>query len=177
MNTIELKNAYDNLYQIMEESKDVSKMRMFGTAFTQLFNQVAEKHPEMATAIIEMLAAIEYNNYITMAEATEVTHKFLNDDTLITGLSEPSKGAHWSMESLKSFLQQKGLSLEDQPYYNWYALWVTVNMMYSDFANALVDLLGTKDQEHLAVACYKLALRKLKDADRPAFIRDYFHLD
>lgn len=49
-------------------------------------------------------------------------------------------------------------------------------MVYSDYADTLVDLLGTKDNEKLATACYKMAIRKLKDPDRPRFLRDYFHL-
>lgn len=172
-----MKAAYDRLYQVMKGSKDVSKMKMFGTTFSNMFYQVAEKHPEIAMATIEMLSAIEYNNYVTMAEAMDVAHDFINDDTMVTGLPEPSKRAHWSMESLKSFLMQKGLPLEEKPYYNWCALWLTVNMIYSDFANTFVELLGAKDNERIAVASYKMAVKKLKDLDRPHFIREYFDLD
>ena len=95
---------------------------------------------------------------------------------MITGSGEPSKGAHWSMDALKGFLSQNGISLEDKPYYNWPALWLTVNMIYSDFANTLVELYGSKDNEYIAQASYKFAVKKLKDLDRPHFIREYFHL-
>lgn len=177
MNAQELKAAYEHLYQVMKGSKDVSKMRMFGTTFTNMFNQVAEKHPEIALATIEMLSAIEYNNYVTMAEAMDVAHGFINDDTMVTGMPEPSKGAHWSMEALKSFLGVKGMPLEEKPYYNWCALWLTTNMIYSDFANTLVEITGAKDNDRIATACYKMAVKKLKDLDRPKFIREYFELD
>lgn len=172
----DLIDKYLQLYDTMKHSKDVSKMKMFGTTFTQMFKQVAEKHPEIAMATIELLSAVEYNNYVTMTEAMDVAHEFINDDTSVTGLPEPSKGAHWSMETLKSFLGVKGLPLEDKPYYNWCALWLTTNMIYSDFANTLVEITGAKDNDRIATACYKMAVKKLKDLDRPAFIREYFEL-
>jgi hypothetical protein len=51
-----------------------------------------------------------------------------------------------------------------------------MNMTYSDFADAFVKLLGTKDAERIAMASYELAIRKLKDVDNPSFIRHYFDL-
>lgn len=81
------------------------------------------------------------------------------------------------MDTLKAFLTQKGLPLEDKPYYNWPALWLTVNMIYSDFADTFVELLGTKENERIAIASYKMAIKKLKDKDREHFVRDYFDLD
>ena len=74
-------------------------------------------------------------------------------------------------------LSSRGIALDEKPYFNWWALWLTINMVYSDYADTLADLLATKDQEKLAVACYKLAIRHLKDPDRAEFIRAYFGLD
>lgn len=177
MTTQELKDRYAHLYAEMAKSKDTSKMRLFGTAFTQMFDKVAASHPDIASATIDFLQAIEYHNYVTVTEATDVAHHFINDDIAITGGAEPSADAHWSMEALKGFLTQKGLPLEDKPYYNWPSLWLTVNMEYSDYADAISEMLGTKDNEKIAVACYKMAVKKLKDKDRPHFIREYFKLD
>jgi hypothetical protein len=173
----DISDRFAELYTDMATSRDVSKMKLFGGAFKQMFDKVAVRYPDPAAETMEYLAAVEFNNYVTSAEAQEVASHFINDDGTLTGATEPSRGAHWKPEELKAFLVSRTIPLDEKPYYNWWALWLTVNMMYSDFANALVDLLGTKDQEHLAVACYQLALRKLKDADRPAFIRDYFHLN
>jgi hypothetical protein len=50
-------------------------------------------------------------------------------------------------------------------------------MIYSDYANVIVELIGSKDNERVATACYKMAVKKLKDRDRPHFIREYFELD
>ena len=177
MTTQELKDRYAELYAEMASSKDTSKMRLFGTAFTQMFDKVAATHPDIASATIEFLQALEYHNYVTAAEASSIAHSFINDDMVLTGAPEPSVGAHWSMETLKGFLSQKGLPLEDKPYYNWPSLWLTVNMEYSDYADAISDMLGSKDNDKIAVASYKLAVKKLKDKDRPHFIREYFELD
>lgn len=177
MNTQELKARYNELYADMEQSKDVSKMKAFGVAFTALFNKFAEVHPDIAEVAIEMLSMIEYNNFVTKEEAIDISSSFINDDMTVTGSTEHTKGAHWSMDALKTFLEQKGLPTEEKPSFNWYALWLTVNMVYSDYADAFVSLLGRNDNETIAVASYTFALKKLKDLDRPKFIRAYFHLD
>lgn len=176
-NTTEMKAQFNALYATMATSKDPSKMRLFGTGFTRMFDKVAEDNPSLAAATLELLSAIDYNNFVTMAEAAEVASHFINDDTMITGSPEPTKGAHWSMQALKDFLLAKGLPLEDKPYYNWPALWLTVNMIYSDFADVVAELADSKENEKLAVVSYKMALKKLKDRDRTHFIREYFDLD
>jgi hypothetical protein len=177
MNTVELKERYAALYAAMAVSRDTSKMKLFGTAFTQMFDRVADLKPDIAIATLELLSAIEYNNFVTPVEATEVAEKFINDDSLITGSAEPTRGAHWNMDALKGFLTQRGIALEEKPYYNWPALWLTVNMIYSDYANVVVELVGSKDNERVATACYKMAIKKLKDRDRNHFVREYFDLD
>lgn len=176
MTTQELKDRFAQLYAEMSMSKDVANMKLFGSAFTKMFDKVANTHPDLAHATIEFLSAMEFHNFVTMAEATEVALHFINDDTVLTGSAEASKGAHWSMDALKSFLTQKGLPMEEKPYYNWPALWLAVNMIYSDFADVIAEAVG-KDSEKIATTCYKMAIKKLKDLDRPHFIREYFELD
>jgi hypothetical protein len=158
------------------EAREPSKMQVLAATYTDLFGKVADAHPELAAAALAMLAPIEYNNYVTPEEAMAVASKFVNDDTKISGATTPSKGAHWPTDVLKSFLSSRNIPLEEKPYYNWPALWLTVNMIYSDYADTLSELLGTKDNERLATAVYKMAVKKLKDLDRPSFIRSYFGL-
>ena len=172
----EMIKRYSELYAIMENSGDVSKMQIYGGALSQLFARVAEINPELAENTLNLLSAIEFNNFASEAEASAVAAKFLNADKVITGAAEESKGPHWRMDEMKAFLQSRNLPVEEKPYYNWPALWLTVNMIYSDYADTLVEVLGTKDSEKLATTCYKLALRKLKDPDRPSFLREYFNI-
>ncbi len=177
MNTAELKTRFDELYATMQTSKDVAKMRHFGEAFKKMFNEVAERDARLASTIIEYLSMMEFNNFVTADEAMRVAATFINADTAVTGNSEPTKGAHWNMDSVKTFLSQRGIELEDKPHYNWAALWLTMNMIYSDFGNTIADILGSKEGEKIATTCYKMAVARLRDPDRPRFIREYFHLD
>lgn len=177
MTHAELMEHYERLYTIMATSKDVAKMKIFGAGSHKMFNKMAEAHPDFAAEILAYLGAVEYHNYVTPAEATKVASHFINDDKAITGASEPTHGPHWSMDAVKSFLTARNIPVEDKPYYNWPALWLAMNMIYSDFASTLMELLGSKDNEKLAVASYKLAVKKLKDLDRPHFIREYFELN
>jgi hypothetical protein len=177
MNTQELQERFDVLYADMANSADVSKMKHFGAGFKQMFHKTANNDPRLAMAILEYLSVIEYNNYVTPEEAMDVASHFINDDMAITGSSEPTRGAHWSMDTAKSFLSARNIPTEEKPYYNWPALWLTMNMIYSDYASTLVELLGDKNGEKIAIASYKMALAKLKDKDRPKFIREYFELE
>lgn len=176
MTTQGLKERYTQLYNEMKASRNPSKMKIYGVALTEMFNKVATTHPDIALTTIEMLAAIEYHNYVTRDEALDVAEDFINDDTMITGNAEPTRGAHWSMDALKGFLTQRGIPLEEKPYYNWCSLWLTVNMIYSDYANVIMELTSSKENDKIATASYKMAVAKLKDRDRPSFIREYFEL-
>ena len=60
---------------------------------------------------------------------------------------------------------------ECESYYNRYALYVAINMIYSDFATKLVQFV---DEDKMVEVVYRLAVDKLKDKDRPRFIREYF---
>ena len=44
-------------------------------------------------------------------------------------------------------------------------------MIYSDFATKLVQFV---DEDKMVEVVYRLAVDKLKDKDRPRFIREYF---
>lgn len=173
----DIRDRFAELYKDMATSRDESKMKLFGGAFKQMFDKVAVRYPDLAAETLEYLAAVEFNNYVTAAEAQEVASHFINDDKALTGAMEPSRGAHWKPEELKAFLVSRTIPLDEKPYYNWWALWLTVNMIYSDYAEVIAELAGSKENEKVATACWKMAVKKLKDPDRPAFIREYFELD
>lgn len=177
MTTQEMKDRFQSYLDTAIEAREPAKMQILADSYTRLFGKVAEAHPDLAMAALALLAPIEYHNYLTAEEAQKIVAGFINADRNVSGASEYSKGPHWGMDVLKSFLTSRNLPVEEKPYYNWPTLWVTVNMIYSDYADTLADLLGSKDNERIATASYKMALRKLKDPDRPQFIRDYFDLD
>ena len=81
------------------------------------------------------------------------------------------------MDTAKGFLATRGLPFEEKPYYNWPALWLTMNMIYSDYAEVIAEAVGEKNADKIGETSYKMAVKKLKDKDRPNFIREYFELD
>ena len=177
MTPAEMKELYEKLYHTMATSKDVAKMTMFGAAMSAMFTEVARTNPTLAQTTLDRLAGLEYNNYVTPVEAAGVAARFVNDDAKLTGKAEHARGPHWTMDAVKSFLTSRNIPVEEKPFYNWPALWLTMNMEYSDYADTLVEILGTKESEKIATASYKMAVSKLKDLDRPHFIREYFDLD
>lgn len=172
----ELKGKFRELYTTMKESKDVRNMQVFGEAFESLYMKTADTDTALAEQVLNLLSAVEFNNFVSQEEANIVAAKFINDDTRLTGNEKPSLGPHWRVEDVRSFLSAKQWPTSEKPYYNFPALWLTMNMIYSDFADALSKLMETKDAERIAMASYELAIRKLKDVDNPSFIRHYFDL-
>lgn len=43
----EMRERFAQLYTEMETSKDVSKMRLFGTSFTQVFDKISSTAPNL----------------------------------------------------------------------------------------------------------------------------------
>lgn len=166
MNSMELKEHFRNLYKKMAESKDVDQMIIFGDAFKRMYDKVADMHPEIAAATLGVLGAIEYNNYMTVDEAMDAASHLVNDDA--------TPAPHWKMDEAKAFLTSRNIPIEDKPYYNFPALWLTMNMLYSDFATPVIEMLGSDDNEKVATAFYKMAVKRLKDVDKPKFVRWYF---
>jgi hypothetical protein len=87
--------------------------------------------------------------------------------------------APWKRDVWKSTMESFGLPLEEQPAYNRCALWVEMNKMYSDFGDEIAALLGkplSPTDKDIITACYKMALKTLRDKDGVYNIRSYFGL-
>lgn len=170
----ELKSRYDHLYKVMAESKQPEKMMLFGKAEKHMFHELAEAHPEAAEAWLALLEPVEWHNYLTKEEAEHVAAHLVNHDGTM--------GAHWDADTFKGAVERLGGKLEDKPYYNMWALWVTANMIYSDHAPSIAEDMGYRshketDGTKMALSCYKKAVEKLKDPDRENFVRWYFHVN
>lgn len=157
---------YDELYEKLIASKDSDKMEALGAANTWLFYYIAEKYPAMAEQYLSRLEAGEWNNYVSKSEAEEAAAKLLNKDG--------TRGAHWPYDVFKGAVESVGGKMSDAPIYNCWALWLTANMLFSDYAKTLAAYIPKEEHPK---AFYLLALDKLKDPDRPKFVREYFHLD
>jgi hypothetical protein len=161
----ELIRKYDDLYDEMVSSKNPARMMAFGDAEKWMFHAVAEKHPELAEKWLTKLEAGKWHNYISKSEAEEIASKLVNQDG--------SRGAHWDYDTFKGAVESLGAKMHDEPFYNCYALWVEANTLWSDHHKSLSKYIP-KEQE--PEAYYLMAVEKLKDIDRPKYIRKYFDL-
>lgn len=162
---MELIERYNELYETMAYSANPEKMKIFGAAEKWAFAKLAETNPKMAQLWLERLEPVDWNNYLSEEEAVLITSKFLNQDG--------TTGPLWSYGQVKSAVDGLGVPMEQLPFFNSFALWVTMNMLASDHLKTLKEFVPEAD---LPRVVYKLATEKLTDPDRPNFIREYFAL-
>lgn len=164
----DLIKKYDELYDDMATAKDPKKMMIFGSAEKSMFHALAEKHPEIAKMWLTKLEAGKWHNYLSEEEAEEIV------ESLVEKQGEMEvKRYEWDYDTLRSAVEAMGGKVSDAPYYNCWSMWATMNMLHSDHANTVNMFI----QPNLrAKFYYHLAVDKLKDVDRPHFVREYFHL-
>lgn len=158
-----IRERYLELYEDMAKSGMPEKMKVFGEAEKWAFGKMLETSPKTAEQWVDKLEAMNWNNYLSKAEADEIVAKFINQDG--------SRGAHWSYDAFKNAVESLGGKMSEEPFYNCWALWVVANMLYSDHVQS-VSLFVPK--EDLPKVFYTMAVEKLKDRDRPRFVRHYF---
>ena len=164
-------SKYMKQYEVMATSANPELMHIFGENDKWAFKEMARLSPKTAQEWLEKNEAILWHNYLTKSEAEVIVAKFINQDR--------TKGAKWGYETFKNIVESLGGEISDEPFYNCYALWVTANMLYSDHAQSVAEDLGYKSAsdvptEKMALSMYKKAVEKLRDADKPRFVRWYF---
>lgn len=159
----EIIRRYEELYSSMASSKDTKKMLAFGDAERWAFGKMHELSPKAAQCWLDKLEAMEWNNYLSKTEAEEIASHLVNQDG--------TKGAHWNIDEFKAVVESLNAQMSNPPFYNGYALWVTVNMLYSDHAKSAAAYVPAED---LPKYFYTMAVEQLKDPDRPEFVRAYF---
>ena len=164
----EMKQEFHELYNLMANSNEVTNMHTFGQVQKKMFDWFATNKPELAQEFLEELSSIEWDNYLTSREADAI-------------LSRMNPKAPWPRDAWKQVMNQLGLPLEEEPYYNSCALLVEMNKQYSDHAETIArDILKKPLSEIpadvIVPAMYSLALDLLKDRDKVYNIRSYFSL-
>lgn len=154
---------YLELYEDMAGSGNPEKMQVFGAAEKWAFKKMAEISPKTAQCWLDKLESVMWNNYLSKSEAEEIAAGFVNQNG--------TKGPYWSYELFKSEVEKAGGKMEEAPFYNSYALWITANMRYSDNAISASEFVP---KEHLPRFFYNVAVENLKDSDRRCFVRNYF---
>jgi len=157
---------FNALYNKMANSHEVAYMAVFGNVHKEMFAWMAANKPDVAEEMLMKLEAINWNQYLTPKEA----------ETIIANM-DPK--APWSRDVWKQAMDSLGLPIEQQPCFNRCALYVEMNKMYSDFGDEIAALLGkplVATDKDIITACYKMALKTLKDKDGIYNIRAYFGL-
>ena len=164
MNSTELKTAYADIYGYMANSREPKNMKAFGRTMTEMYNWFADNKPDAAQDWLDKLEAIRWQQYLTPKEADAITAKM-----------DPK--APWSRDTWRTTMQSLGLPMEEMYVYNRCALYVEMSKMYSDFGEEIAALLGkplSPTDKDIITACYKMALKNLKDKDHVYDIRKYF---
>lgn len=164
-------DRYNELYMKMATSKDPKNMKIFGESEKWVFVELAKIHPEMAQNWLSHLEAVCWNNYMDEKQASNVSKRTVNQDGV--------KGFHWTYDVFTKAVESLGGVVEENPYYNSYALWVTANMIYSDHASSIAaDMNFSKPtevpNEKMALSCYRKAVELLKDPDEGYKAQVYF---
>ena len=159
-----MKDRYTGLYDYMAASRDPKNMKAFGCVMTEMMDWLMANKPDVAEEMIDKLEAIKWHQYLTPKEAEKI-------------LTNMDPAGPWKREAWKSTMESFGLPLEEAPFYNSCALLVEMNKIYSDFGEEIASLLGkplTATDKDIISACYKMALKNLKDKDGMYDIRKYF---
>lgn len=161
---------YRELYDDMATAKDPKKMMVFGEAEQWVFGMVAEKHPELAEKWLSRLEAGKWNNYLTEEEAKHIVNSLVET----VGENAHVRRYEWDYPTMKSAVESMGGKVSEEPYYNCWALWATMNMLYSDHSLTVSSFIQGNLKPKFF---YRMAVDKLKDPDRTHFVREYFGLD
>lgn len=156
---------YCDLYEDMVADNNQSQRKIFGDAEKWAFHQILEVNPEIAEEWVKRLEASGWFNYITAEEFDRLNSGLVNQDG--------SKSGHWTLAEITDVVGRMNKNMECEPFYNKYALALTMNMLYSDHKNSASSFV---QDSALPTFFYHQAVEKLKDRDREYFIRPYFEL-
>ncbi len=163
-----MKQEFLELYDMMAVSRDVKNMQTFGNVHKEMMEWMIANKPDLAREWIDKLESIRWHQYLTHKEAENIVARMV-----------PT--APWKYDVWTAAMTKLGIPMEEEPYYNAYALWCEMNKQYSDHAQSLADKvwkkpLATIPAEDIVPAIHALAIDVLRDKDGVYDIRAYFGL-
>lgn len=160
------KQTYLNRLQQLLENKDVRD-----SIASRFVKYMYESDSEALMEIINCAEGISiYNNYISEKECKEIIEHSINYNN--------TKGFAFEedMNTILQFLQDKNKQTDCNPYFNNYALILTMHKFASDQGEVILSLVQN-DHDKFILSCYDLAVAQLKDKDKIKWVRWYFNLD
>ena len=116
--------------------------------------------------VMSYLSECDTNIIEELLNCTEGLYKFKNYDG--------SSGAPFNFSVIDE-LEHNNKCVDYAPYYNKYALYVTMCKFASDQGDIISKLVNNDNNAYI-IACYDMSVAQLKDADRPRWVRHYFNL-
>lgn len=163
----DMKRKWDELYAIMESSGNPKYMKLFGEVMKTMMDRSISYDQAFAEKMLEKLCAVKWRNYVTAEEAEAVIQKM-----------DPQPG--WTRDQWMRQMERLGLPLEEVPYYNIFAMYLTMSMKVSDSKASIAKMMGKTPAEltndELINGAHMLALDVLKDKDGQFDLRKYFDL-
>lgn len=164
-----MKERFLKLYDYILNSENNEKMHVLGNMLKSMMDNLINTNPQLAQDYIDMLESVKWHNYLTGKEA---------DSIVASMVPKPL----WTKQVWEQTMTSLELDVEDPPYYNKCALFVTMSMICSDSGETIANIMGLQFNSQIAAntdfvkAVYHLALDKLKDKDHMFNIRSYFKL-
>lgn len=159
------KNEIMNRFDKMLASAEQKHTEAFKDVMRCMLQYMTEWNIEAAEEYVNKLEAMEWNNFLTEKEAVSIVNNMVP-----TGC--------WDISNWEKLADTTGVSKEEYPYYNKYALYVVMNMIYSDDWSTILKIVDKTAQEvsdeEMFKSIHLLALNKLKDKDNVFNIRKYF---
>lgn len=141
-----------------------NSMENLKALFFQAIGKIAEHNEEEAENFIEHAdGRLRYTNFITEREYAEAM-RYLRDKT-----KYPIFYADCAVA--RERLLQRNKNIEQEPYYNFWALLLSMNVIYSDFRDVIESYV---DDSNIEDFVYDLAVAMNSNDNRIAWIRQYF---
>lgn len=161
-----LQEKYESLYNEMANSNDIKKMKLFGSVLNEMMERAINHDTSFAEQEIEKLESMGWHQYLTQKEAKSIYDTF-------------DSKYKWSYDVWEKALNSFDLELERKPYFNKYALWVTMNYIYLIHGETIAQkILETRleevSTETMVGIVHALALDDLLNKDERFNVRDYF---
>lgn len=175
----EMKTRFGEMIHEAVFSDECWKQKVATNISQQMFDALTEINPTAAKDVMEaMEGQLCYNNYLTEAQARKITSAFVNS-------ADKTTGPKWQPQEVWNLVEDltgDPEEIDSKPEYNKWALYTTINMIYSDDLKPICQAMKIPlDRESIksnakaiAETCYHFAVSKLEDADRPRWIADYF---
>lgn len=156
-----MEEQFEELYNLIVCSDKKEYMEVLGAVVKDMMRKLISNNPSQAKEYLDVLESVKWKNYLTRKEAEEIVSKM-----------DPKPA--WP--SYPTWLGSMGIPTSEEPYYNSYALFTVMNMIWSDSGSTLKKHMPEASMEELQETVYDLAVDKLKDADNKFNIRKYFSL-